>query len=109
MAQNTTTETLKGTRLIDLTMGDLYNVINDIVEKQLEDFKQKFFSKSVKGKDILTRKQTAELLGITLPTLREWTKTGKIKCYNVGNSRKVFYRREEVEAALKAQTPAIRS
>lgn len=46
------------------------------------------------GKDLLTRKETAELLGINLSTLWSYTKTGKLKAYGLGN--KVFYRYSEI-------------
>lgn len=49
-------------------------------------------------KQILTRKETAELLSISLPTLHSWTMSGKIKAYGIGG--RVYYKLEEVEQSL---------
>lgn len=49
-------------------------------------------------KELLTRKQTAERLKISLPTLNELTKSGKIRGYRIGNC--VRYKSAEVQLAL---------
>lgn len=49
--------------------------------------------------DLITRKETANLLGISLPTLHTWSKQGKLKAYHI-NTR-VRYKRGEVLQALK--------
>ncbi|TZF83249.1 helix-turn-helix domain-containing protein [Pedobacter sp. BS3] len=51
-------------------------------------------------KQILTRKETAELLNISLPTLHDYTKQGIIQAYRLGY--KVRYKREDVLQALNA-------
>jgi DNA-binding transcriptional MerR regulator len=48
---------------------------------------------------ILTRSQTASLLGITLPTLHSYTKMGIIPSYRIGGI--VRYKLEEVLNSLK--------
>jgi excisionase family DNA binding protein len=45
-------------------------------------------------KEILSRKETAQLLGVDLSTLWAWTKTGKITSYGIGN--RVFYKYSEI-------------
>ena len=50
--------------------------------------------------EYLTRKKTAELLGVSLATLNTWTKEGKVKGYRIG--ARVRYKRAELETALKA-------
>lgn len=47
---------------------------------------------------LLTREETRDLLKVDLSTLWGWTKKGKLKAYGIGN--RVYYRRNEVEAAL---------
>lgn len=47
---------------------------------------------------ILTRKETAAFLNISLPTLHDYTKQGFIKGYKLGY--KVRYKREDVLEAL---------
>ena len=48
---------------------------------------------------ILTRQETAIILGVSLPTLNEWTKNGTIQGTRIGT--RVRYRMSDVEAALK--------
>jgi excisionase family DNA binding protein len=47
---------------------------------------------------LLSRKETAKLLGISLPTLSEWTKNGEVTGYRIGAS--VRYKKAEVEQSL---------
>lgn len=47
---------------------------------------------------LLSRKETAKLLGISLPTLSEWTKAGDISGYRIGAS--IRYKKAEVEQSL---------
>lgn len=49
--------------------------------------------------EVLTRKQTAGILGISLVTLNGWTREGKIVGYRIGS--RVRYKRHEVENALQ--------
>lgn len=53
--------------------------------------------------EYMSRNETAAKLSITLPTLNEYTKAGRIKGYKIG--RRVLYRKDEVEAALIAIEP----
>lgn len=48
--------------------------------------------------EYLTRKQTATLLGVSLVTLSEWTKEGKVKGYRIGS--RIRYKRHEIEQSL---------
>jgi len=51
----------------------------------------------------LSRKEVAKLLKITLPTLHDWTKLGRLKAYKIGS--RVLYKPSEVQEALeKTQT-----
>jgi excisionase family DNA binding protein len=45
-----------------------------------------------------TRKQAAKKLGISLPTLNEWTKNGTVKGYRIGS--RVRYKMNELEQCL---------
>lgn len=49
--------------------------------------------------DLLSREEAAKLLRITLPTLRNRTKEGRLKGHRMGN--RVLYLRSEVIAALQ--------
>lgn len=49
--------------------------------------------------ELITRKQTAQILGISLPTLNDWTKTGIIPAQRI-NTR-IRYNRAQVYSSLK--------
>lgn len=49
--------------------------------------------------ELITRKETAEILGISLPTLNSWTSTGIIPAQRIGT--RVRYNRANVYASLK--------
>jgi excisionase family DNA binding protein len=46
----------------------------------------------------LTRKETAEKLKISLPTLNDWSKRGLLKSYTIGG--RVLYKANEIEQSL---------
>ncbi|MBW7866929.1 MAG: helix-turn-helix domain-containing protein [Brumimicrobium sp.] len=48
--------------------------------------------------ELLTPKETAEFLKISLPTLHRWQKKGKVKCYGISGSR--YYKRSELLESL---------
>lgn len=50
--------------------------------------------------EFITRKETSRILGISLPTLHEWTKNGIIPAQRIGT--RVRYRRTDVYASLKS-------
>lgn len=57
----------------------------------------------IKEKDLdrlYTRQETAKYLRISLPTLNEWSKTGVLKSYRLGN--RVYYKQSEIERSLLA-------
>lgn len=48
--------------------------------------------------EFVTRKQAAKKLGVSLPTLSDWTKTGKVKGYRIAS--RVRYKLNELEQSL---------
>jgi excisionase family DNA binding protein len=48
--------------------------------------------------ELLTRREAAKLLGVSLPTILDWTKTGKIIGYRIAS--RIRYKRNEIENAL---------
>lgn len=73
-------------------------VWNNKVELEGKNNLQPWNNNQLSNKSLLSRKETAALLGISLPTLNEWTKKGVIKSYRIG--RKVLYKDDEVNNAL---------
>jgi len=49
--------------------------------------------------ELITRKETAQILGISLPTLNLWTKNGTLPAQRIGT--RVRYNRANVYASLK--------
>tara|TARA_R110002051_G_scaffold294233_4_gene359452 strand:- start:155 stop:418 length:264 start_codon:yes stop_codon:yes gene_type:complete len=52
-----------------------------------------------KDNTLLSRKDTAKKLCVSLPTLHEWTKTGVIKAHRIGG--RVLYKVAEIDNALE--------
>jgi excisionase family DNA binding protein len=53
--------------------------------------------------ELLTRKATAELLGVSLPTLHAWTRKGVLPAQTIGT--RVRYRKTDILNALKDVKP----
>ncbi len=49
--------------------------------------------------ELITRKETADILGVSLPTLNEWTKNGTVPAKRIGT--RVRYARADVYNSLK--------
>lgn len=47
---------------------------------------------------LITRTETAQMLGVTLPTIYDWTKKGIITAYRIGN--RVRYKHAEILATV---------
>jgi excisionase family DNA binding protein len=65
-------------------------------ETQINDLKKNFTAKE--PEDFLTRMETAKLLKISLTTVHEWSNTGILKMYKVGN--RTYFSRKEIENTL---------
>ena len=77
-------------------LSDFENAINKAFERAIKEF-----SNPVKetDKDLKSRKETARILTISLPTLHQFTKDGIIRAYRIGH--RVLYKQEDIENALK--------
>ena len=87
-------------------------ILNGISFEQLENSIKTIVSETVQNAvaglttaakdetpELITRKETAELLGVTLPTLHVWTKNGVIPAKRIGT--RVRYEKRAVMDALK--------
>jgi excisionase family DNA binding protein len=81
--------------LHNFELSDIKKVIEEVLENKLQGLQ----TPKQKELKLLTRKETANLLCISLPTLHDWTKTGIVKAHRIGN--RVLYKLEEVTLALK--------
>ncbi len=58
-----------------------------------------FESDSINSVRLLTRKEAANLLRVTLPTLHHWSKTGIIQAYYLGG--RIYYKESELISSLQ--------
>lgn len=86
--------------IFQLPLSDLINAIsNDILVKLIPLFPvTPSLDISKKTQKYLTRKEVANLIGVSLPTLHKYSITGKIPAYRI--ARQVRYKENEVMAAL---------
>lgn len=80
--------------LHNFELSDIKKVVEEVLEKKLKGFS----TPKKKELKLLSRKDTAKLLCISLPTLHDWTKTGTIKAHRIGN--RVLYKHDEITHAL---------
>lgn len=83
--------------LSTIPIEELKNAFTDIVRSELKKELQQLVP-SQQPEDLLTRKETASLYGVSLHTLHDWTISGKVPAYRIGS--RVRYKRSEVEASL---------
>lgn len=55
-------------------------------------------SETPKSEKLITRMEVAKMLGVTLPTVYDWTKKGIITAYRIGN--RVRYKEAEIMETL---------
>lgn len=83
------------TQIQNLEVNELKELIEISVKKALE---QKA-SKQEPETELLTRNQVSKLLGISLVTLTEWIKQGKIPALRIGT--RVRFKKDEVLNSLQ--------
>ncbi len=82
---------------VGLSPESLKTAISDSLKKELEQIRKEFQPKQ--PTEYLTRQDLADLLKVDLSTVHNWTKSGKLVRYGIGN--RVYYKREEVETAMQ--------
>lgn len=85
------------TLIFNLTVSELKELIFECVDSELS--KHSLAAQSQEQEELLTRKQTATLLRITLVTLYHWTKEGRLQSYKIGG--RIRYKKDEVLTAVK--------
>lgn len=84
--------------VIQITPQELKEIVHDAVKEALSEFKEEF--RTEQQVKLLTRKEVAEMLRISLPTLHQWTKMGKLKAYR--KSGRVYYKSNEILYELES-------
>lgn len=83
-----------------LTSNELTTLIKDSVKEEFQNvLKEQKENLSEKTNKLLTRKETCNLLGVSLPTLHDWCLKGIIPSYRI-NTR-IRFKSEDIEAILK--------
>lgn len=80
----------------NLTADELQELIAKAVSNALNESGQE--KNQQKSNNYLSRKETASKFHISLPTLNEWTRTGKVPAYRIGG--RVLYKEDEVGQSL---------
>ncbi len=84
----------------NVTIQDLERIVERAVDKRMsavsvqqpKEAEEKGLPKYVK------RIETARILGVTVPTLDDWTRNGLIQCCRISN--RVYYSEKEIARAL---------
>ena len=82
-----------------ISFEQLQNSIQTIVSNEVQRAVELLTPPADTTPELLTRKQTAQILGISLVTLNEWTKNGIIPAKRIGGS--VRYEKQPVYDSLK--------
>lgn len=88
-----------GNPIIQISLNDLKEVIKELYQEERERTEQAI--KANRERPTLTRKETAKMLGVSLQTLWEWSKSGYLTPVKIGT--KVMYRPTDVEELLTKQ------
>ena len=84
-------------QFIQITPEEQENRIFARFKSEFENLKKEFQPKQ--PTEFLTRNQVKELLDVDLSTVHNWTKRGKLQAYGIAG--RIYYKRAEVEQALK--------
>lgn len=84
--------------LSGISFEQLQDSIKTIVQNEVQKIVTGI-NHSEPAPEFITRKETCSILGITLPTLNEWTKNGVIPAQRIGS--RIRYLRTDVYASLK--------
>ena len=78
-----------------INLNELLEKIGQLIDRKIGHVQQPTEKTTSK---FISRLEVASLLKISLPTLNEWTKLGRLLSYKMGN--RVLYNAQEVESAL---------
>jgi excisionase family DNA binding protein len=84
--------------LVSISLEELYSNVDRIVKSAIQSEIQGL-KQPVQPVELLSRFEAAKLLGISLPTLNNYSQDGRLQSYKIGS--RIRYKREEVLSALQ--------
>lgn len=82
----------------------LHDLLGEITKAMRSEMETRTPATAPPPEELLTRAEAAQLLGITLPTLRQYTRRGLVEGYRIGT--RVRYKRSEVLGSLQRMRTA---
>lgn len=86
---------MKQVLLSPITLEEWTQVVNTAVENVIKNYKP---PTPPPDNEYISRKETARILGISLPTLNNYTKRGLISSYRIGS--RIRYKKDDVLESL---------
>ncbi|MCU7593095.1 helix-turn-helix domain-containing protein [Riemerella anatipestifer] len=90
-------ENLQVTQVQGVTANELIKAIATAVKNELQTPEPQ----PVETYDLMSKKEVAKMLRVSLMTINNWTKQGLLTSYRIGN--RVMYKKDEVLQSLKAK------
>lgn len=88
--------------IITMNADDFKSLVATAVKEAVKsEFESRSFNTTDGPKTYLSRKEAAELLCVSLPTLNDWSKSGIVPSYKLGS--RVRYRLVDIQTALRKQ------
>jgi hypothetical protein len=84
-------------KLVIISRDELKELISEAVSKAFDEVNKDTFT----DRDLMTRKETAQFLNVSLVSLNIWSKKGIIQPYAIEG--RVFFKKSEIESALKTK------
>lgn len=83
-------------QFIQFTPSELKELISESVKSEIQELSKqlKGTQSTAESKEFLNRKETAELFGVSLPTIHLWQNNGILKVYKMSN--RCFFRYSEL-------------
>ena len=88
--------------LIQTSPDELVEAIKQVVQLEIAKIGNQTTT-STDHREVLTRKETAELLGVSLVTIHDWSRSGIIHPYKLGN--RTYFKRSEIMEVLNQSNP----
>ena len=90
-------------QFIGTSPQELAEFVTNSVKTQFESLIKSLNHAQENPKELMTRKETAELFSVSLVTIHEWVNTGILRPYKVGN--RTFFKRSECLQVVEQSNP----